>query len=183
MDIANLFLSMHAGEDPAILTRDAAIFDTLLSIARPEQREQEAFKALRDGGRAGHHDWAAGHDDWANGSRYELFAVINHRGTAHSGHYFAYIRDCLGEGTWTDRAEAETHSDAKQGTKDAAAAAPPAGPDPLATGKLKTPRGYCLDGDSRAGVVYRAVQEGGKAEAGGAKSLRTDQVLANIKVG
>lgn len=173
---------MHQGEDPEILTRDAALFDTLLSIARPEQSEQEAFKALRDGGLAGHDNWSAGHDDWSTGSRYELFAVINHRGTAHSGHYFAYIRDCLGEGTWTDRAEADTHSDAKQGTKDTPPA-PPAGPDPLVTGKLKTPRGYCLDGDSRVGVIFRTVQESGKVEAGGARSFRTDQVLSNIKVG
>ena len=31
---------------------------------------------------------------------YELFGVLIHRGTAHSGHYFAYIRDTLGEGDW-----------------------------------------------------------------------------------
>jgi Ubiquitin carboxyl-terminal hydrolase len=31
---------------------------------------------------------------------YELFAVIMHRGSAHSGHYFAYIRDTLQEGVW-----------------------------------------------------------------------------------
>lgn len=31
---------------------------------------------------------------------YELFAVIIHGGSAHSGHYHAYIRDMLGEGNW-----------------------------------------------------------------------------------
>lgn len=31
---------------------------------------------------------------------YQLFAVIMHRGSAHSGHYFAYIRDTLEEGDW-----------------------------------------------------------------------------------
>lgn len=31
---------------------------------------------------------------------YQLHAVILHRGSAFSGHYFAYIRDNLGEGTW-----------------------------------------------------------------------------------
>eukprot|EP01032_Pedospumella_encystans_P025073 gene25073-28345_t len=32
---------------------------------------------------------------------YQLHAVIMHRGSAHSGHYFAYIRDNLGEGMWS----------------------------------------------------------------------------------
>lgn len=31
---------------------------------------------------------------------YELHAVIMHRGSAHSGHYFAYIKDNLKEGNW-----------------------------------------------------------------------------------
>ena len=31
---------------------------------------------------------------------YQLFAVIMHKGSAHSGHYFAYIRDSLQEGIW-----------------------------------------------------------------------------------
>lgn len=31
---------------------------------------------------------------------YELHAVIMHRGSAHSGHYFAYIKDNLSEGRW-----------------------------------------------------------------------------------
>ena len=31
---------------------------------------------------------------------YQLFAVIMHKGSAHSGHYFAYIRDSLQEGVW-----------------------------------------------------------------------------------
>jgi hypothetical protein len=33
--------------------------------------------------------------------RYQLFAVIMHHGSAYSGHYSAYIRDCNREGTWT----------------------------------------------------------------------------------
>ncbi len=41
----------------------------------------------------------------ANGSamnnlEYELHSVIMHRGSAHAGHYFAYIRDSLREGSW-----------------------------------------------------------------------------------
>ena len=31
---------------------------------------------------------------------YQLHAIIMHRGNAYSGHYFAYIRDCLEEGVW-----------------------------------------------------------------------------------
>jgi len=31
---------------------------------------------------------------------YELFTIVVHRGTANSGHYFAYIRDILNEGNW-----------------------------------------------------------------------------------
>lgn len=33
-------------------------------------------------------------------AKYELFAVIIHAGTAHSGHYHAYIRDLLKSGKW-----------------------------------------------------------------------------------
>ena len=36
----------------------------------------------------------------SSGSLYDLFAVIMHRGSAHSGHYFAYIKDSLEEGQW-----------------------------------------------------------------------------------
>ena len=32
---------------------------------------------------------------------YQLHAVVMHRGSAHSGHYFAYIRDNLAEGKWS----------------------------------------------------------------------------------
>lgn len=45
---------------------------------------------------------------------YELFAVVIHQGTAHSGHYSAYIRDVQGEGRWENldtRADAEDVSD------------------------------------------------------------------------
>lgn len=31
---------------------------------------------------------------------YDLFAVVLHSGSPHSGHYHAYIRDMLGEGNW-----------------------------------------------------------------------------------
>jgi len=31
---------------------------------------------------------------------YKLHAVIMHRGSAYSGHYFAYIRDSMNEGNW-----------------------------------------------------------------------------------
>lgn len=33
-------------------------------------------------------------------SEYELYAIILHCGTAHGGHYHAYIRDVLKEGNW-----------------------------------------------------------------------------------
>ena len=36
----------------------------------------------------------------AAGDPYDLSAVIVHRGTAHSGHYHAFVRDVLGEGRW-----------------------------------------------------------------------------------
>ena len=36
----------------------------------------------------------------SSGALYDLFAVIMHRGSAHSGHYFAYIKDSLEEGQW-----------------------------------------------------------------------------------
>ncbi|KAG5183494.1 hypothetical protein JKP88DRAFT_181783, partial [Tribonema minus] len=32
---------------------------------------------------------------------YDLLGVVLHRGSAYSGHYHAYIRDCLGEGAWS----------------------------------------------------------------------------------
>lgn len=35
-----------------------------------------------------------------NHLKYQLFGVIMHHGSAYSGHYSAYIRDCLGEGNW-----------------------------------------------------------------------------------
>lgn len=35
------------------------------------------------------------------GMLYQLHAVIMHRGSAHSGHYFAYICDNMGEGVWS----------------------------------------------------------------------------------
>jgi hypothetical protein len=49
-------------------------------------------------------------------SLYELLAVIMHRGSAYSGHYFAYIRDSMHEGKWVldesafdhDRTECKT---------------------------------------------------------------------------
>jgi hypothetical protein len=44
---------------------------------------------------------AAGSSGAAAESEYELQAVIVHRGTgAGAGHYFAYIRDVMGEGRW-----------------------------------------------------------------------------------
>lgn len=33
-------------------------------------------------------------------TKYELYAIIIHRGTPYSGHYFAYIRDLNNEGNW-----------------------------------------------------------------------------------
>jgi Ubiquitin carboxyl-terminal hydrolase len=36
----------------------------------------------------------------ADGNLYDLFSVVIHKGNAYSGHYHAYIRDCLNEGQW-----------------------------------------------------------------------------------
>ena len=33
-------------------------------------------------------------------TEYELFSVVIHRGSAHGGHYHAYIRDVDNLGTW-----------------------------------------------------------------------------------
>jgi Ubiquitin carboxyl-terminal hydrolase len=35
-----------------------------------------------------------------DGNLYDLFSVVIHKGNAYSGHYHAYIRDCLNEGQW-----------------------------------------------------------------------------------
>jgi ubiquitin carboxyl-terminal hydrolase 40 len=43
-----------------------------------------------------------------DGGEYELFGTIIHAGTAHQGHYHAYIRDLLQEGSWN---VPETHSE------------------------------------------------------------------------
>lgn len=43
---------------------------------------------------------AAAGDDSNMQELYQLSAVIMHRGTAYSGHYFAYIRDWQQEGVW-----------------------------------------------------------------------------------
>ena len=40
-----------------------------------------------------------------NAGIYELFAVIIHGGSAHSGHYHAYIRDILKQGKWNPSAQ------------------------------------------------------------------------------
>lgn len=44
--------------------------------------------------------WNKEETNSATSLRYHLFAVIMHHGSAYSGHYSAYIRDCLSEGTW-----------------------------------------------------------------------------------
>ena len=53
--------------------------------------------------------------DPADPLHYRLFAVIMHHGTAYSGHYSAYIRDCHREGNWT-APPAECSSKASNGT-------------------------------------------------------------------
>jgi hypothetical protein len=45
--------------------------------------------------------WSHDEKDPSKSLRYHLFAVIMHHGTAYSGHYSAYIRDCMSEGNWT----------------------------------------------------------------------------------
>jgi hypothetical protein len=45
--------------------------------------------------------WSHEEKDPTKSLRYHLFAVIMHHGSAYSGHYSAYIRDCLNEGNWT----------------------------------------------------------------------------------
>lgn len=34
------------------------------------------------------------------GAEYELYGILIHRGSAHSGHYFCYIRDIMQESDW-----------------------------------------------------------------------------------
>jgi ubiquitin carboxyl-terminal hydrolase 40 len=53
--------------------------------------------------------------------KYELFAVVIHRGNAHSGHYHAYIHDLLKYGNWTP---AETKEPEPVETKDAETSTP-----------------------------------------------------------
>ena len=112
--------------------------------------------------------------------QYELFAVINHRGTAHSGHYFAYIRDCEGEGKWSLPADldAPPPKTAPGGGLDFLSE------DPLVSGYLKTPRGYVVNAEYPHGLILTALQKQGKAEAtntGHKLSLRTDQIFEFIK--
>ena len=40
-------------------------------------------------------------DTSKEGTTYELFSVVIHSGSTHSGHYTAYIKDIDGLGTWT----------------------------------------------------------------------------------
>jgi hypothetical protein len=44
--------------------------------------------------------WSQDEKDPSKSLRYHLFAVIMHHGSAYSGHYSAYIRDCMSEGNW-----------------------------------------------------------------------------------
>lgn len=44
--------------------------------------------------------WSQDEKDPSKSLRYHLFAVIMHHGSAYSGHYSAYIRDCMSEGSW-----------------------------------------------------------------------------------
>jgi ubiquitin carboxyl-terminal hydrolase 40 len=46
-----------------------------------------------------------GHDH-----EFELYGVIIHRGSAHGGHYLAYIRDLMHESNWAQSIE-ETHQE------------------------------------------------------------------------
>jgi ubiquitin carboxyl-terminal hydrolase 40 len=41
---------------------------------------------------------------------FELYGVIIHRGSAHGGHYLAYIRDLMHESNWAQSIE-ETHKE------------------------------------------------------------------------
>jgi hypothetical protein len=47
--------------------------------------------------------------------KYQLFAVIMHHGTAYSGHYSAYIRDCIGQGKWVAPSTSSTNSTKQSG--------------------------------------------------------------------
>jgi ubiquitin carboxyl-terminal hydrolase 40 len=38
-------------------------------------------------------------------TEYELYGIVIHRGSAHGGHYFAYVRDVLGESSWKENLE------------------------------------------------------------------------------
>lgn len=107
--------------------------------------------------------------------RYELFAVINHRGTAHSGHYFAYIRDCQREGFWSvDADSAATTSSASQGILSS---------DPSVCGFARiTKDKYIADGEQPLGLILAAIQSTGRAEQGNRKSLRVDEISKYLMV-
>jgi hypothetical protein len=62
--------------------------------------------------------WSHHEKDPARSLRYHLFAVIMHHGSAYSGHYSAYIRDCLHEGNWTPPSSSSASSSSKQQKED-----------------------------------------------------------------
>lgn len=70
-------------------------------------------------------------DDHGRGEKmlYQLHAVIMHRGSAHSGHYFAYIRDNLSEGKWELPELDELLRRAKETAPDGGTALEPTAPD------------------------------------------------------
>lgn len=51
--------------------------------------------------------------------QYELYGVVIHRGSAHGGHYFAYVRDVLQESSWRSNLEKKETEDNKEEKKEA----------------------------------------------------------------
>lgn len=52
---------------------------------------------------------------------YDLYSVVIHNGSAHAGHYHAYIRDTTGEGNWNFHKDGEVSSSAEASSSSAAA--------------------------------------------------------------
>ena len=77
---------------PRTLDQVGQEFDSILPWSELTQTEQQACNVAMSEYRSTDRD---------SSSQYELMSVIMHRGSAHAGHYFAYIRDSLEEGHWT----------------------------------------------------------------------------------
>lgn len=48
---------------------------------------------------------------------FELYGIVIHRGSAHGGHYIAYVRDVLYESSWKDNLEEKKTEEKKEKEK------------------------------------------------------------------